>query len=246
MRLTVYFSDEPPLDALVRFCTGIGCPLSSTDGIHVRRIPDEDWAENWKAHFQPQAVGTRLYVCPPWNRTPPAGRVAVVIDPGMAFGTGQHATTRGCLLLLERAIGERQVTRALDIGTGSGVLAIALAKLGLTEVWAIDTDASACAIAEANVACNGVEARVRIGSSLDAVPGTFDIVTANLFANLLVELATRLIGLLRPCGVLICSGFLTSDEPRIRSTYESCGLYLARRHEEQSWVTLALQRPSQP
>ena len=245
VEIVAYFSTQPPVEALRRFCASIGCPLRDNGGsIRVRQVPHEDWAENWKLHFQPQAVGTRLYICPPWNCVAPAGRVSIVIDPGMAFGTGQHATTRSCLLLLERAMDDCAMTRALDVGTGSGVLAIALAKLGLSEVWAIDTDASACTSAEANAIRNGVEACVHIRSSLDKVSGAFDLVTANLFANLLEEMALRFVGLLRPGGVFICSGFLNADERRVRRTYEARGLRLVRRHEEQSWVTLTLQRPT--
>lgn len=245
-RLTAYFSAQPPLDALACFCSAIGCPLSDTESIRVRPVPNEDWGENWRAHFQPQTVGSRLFICPPWDCAAPVGRLAVVIDPGMAFGTGQHATTRGCLLLLEGAITSGMVTRALDVGTGSGILAIALAKLGLPDVWAVDTDATACAIAEANVATNAVTAPVHICLSLDDVSGTFDLVVANLFADLLEEMTPRLVALLRPGGVLICSGFLTADEHRVQRAYESRGLRLQRRHEEQSWVTLALHRPAEP
>jgi ribosomal protein L11 methyltransferase len=243
VEIIAYFSRKPPVEALRRFCANIGCPLRDNSGsIRVRQVPHEDWAENWKLHFPPQAVGTRLYICPPWNCVAPTGRVSIILDPGMAFGTGQHATTRGCLLLLERAMNDRAMTRALDVGTGSGVLAIALAKLGLLEVWAIDTDASACTIAEANAVRNGVEACVHTRRRLDEVSGAFDLVTANLFANLLEDMAVRFVGLLRPGGVFICSGFLNADELRIRRTYEARGLRLVRRHEEQSWVTLTLQR----
>jgi ribosomal protein L11 methyltransferase len=243
--LTAYFSAEAPVAALLRLCADIGCPLSPT-AIRVRRLPSEDWAENWKLHFQPEAVGERLYICPPWNCAPPPGRVAVVIVPGMAFGTGQHATTRGCLSFLEATVGQRTVTRALDIGTGSGVLAIALAKLGVAEVWAVDIDPGACTIADENARCNGVSTHVTIRSSVDELTGSFDLVTANLFANLLDELAVRFSGLVRPGGVLICSGFLSADETRVRSTYEAQGLQVIRRYEDESWVTLALQRSPQP
>lgn len=241
-RLTAYYSAPPPLDALVRFCASVGCPLHDNDSIRVRRVPHEDWAENWKAHFHPQALGERLYICPPWDCVAPAGRLAVVIDPGMAFGTGHHASTRGCLLLLEHALGDQRMERGLDVGTGSGVLAIALVKLGLTDVWAIDIDADACAIAEANAAHNSVEARMHIRHSLDEVPGTFDVLCANLFAHLLQQMAPELTDLVRPGGVFICSGFLINDEHAVCRAYEARGFHLARRHEEESWVTLALQR----
>jgi len=241
VRLTACFSVEPPVDLVLHFCASIGCPLAPSS-VAVRRVPDEDWAENWKVHFQPEPIGQRLYLCPPWNCAAPPGRESVVIDPGMAFGTGQHATTRGCLLLLEAIVQQRAVTRALDIGTGSGVLAIALAKLGVADVCAIDTDAGACAIAEENVRRNGVRTQVCIRNSIDKVAGPFDLITANLFANLLDEMADRLSGLLHPAGVLICSGFLTTDESRVHCAYEVQGLQVMRRYDEQSWVTLALQR----
>lgn len=242
--LTAYFLGAPPLDALRCFCTDIGSPLGEPTGVRVRQIPQEDWAENWKAHFAPQVVGDRLRICPPWDAGVVDGRIMIVINPGMAFGTGQHATTRGCLLLLERARVEQHAARALDVGTGSGVLAIALAKLGLADVWAIDTDPTACAIAAINVRENGVDAEVSIAGGLDEVPGVFDLIAANLFANLLNELAAQLADRLNPGGVFVCSGFLTNDEPRVRSAYEARGLQLTSRHEQQSWVTLALRRPT--
>jgi ribosomal protein L11 methyltransferase len=163
----------------------------------------------------------------------------------MAFGTGQHATTRGCLVLLETIVEHRAVTRALDIGAGSGVLAIAIAKLGVAEVWAIDTDARACAIAQENATCNGVAPQVVIRSSIDEVTSSFDLITANLFANLLDEMAGRCARLLRAAGVMICSGFLTTDESRVRSAYEAQGLHVLHRYEEQSWVALAVQRAAE-
>lgn len=244
--LTAYFANDPPLDTLRRFCADTGYASDSASPIRVRHIPHEDWAKNWKAHFQPQLVGQRLWICPPWDAAAPHGRISVVIDPGMAFGTGQHATTRGCLGLLERALTERPVARALDVGTGSGVLAIALAKLGVPEVWAVDTDPTACAIAATNVRSNSVEVFVRIGGNLDEAAGEFGLVTANLFANLLERMAADLSARLTRGGVLICSGFLTDDEQRVRRAYEAHGLQLDSRLEEQSWVTLTLQRPLPP
>lgn len=237
--LIAYFSDEPPLDALRRLCADIGCPLGEAVAIRVRHVPQEDWAENWKSHFRPRNVGEALRICPPWDVRAGHGRIVVVIDPGMAFGTGQHATTYGCLLLLERALAARPEGRALDIGTGSGILGIALAKLGVMEVWAIDTDPVARAIAARNAQGNGVA--VRIGRCLDEAPGTFDVVAANLYSSLLAEIAAPLVERLTAGGVLVCSGFQTGDEPRVRRAYETRGLRCNGRHEEESWVTLALE-----
>ncbi len=240
--LTAHFAGAPPLQGLRRYCADIGCNWSAPARIDVRETASEDWEHNWKLHFQPQPLGQHLYICPPWAVEAPPGRIAVVINPGMAFGTGQHASTRGCLHLLDDMAGEREIGRALDVGTGSGVLAIALAKLGSPAVWAIDTDRNACAIAAENVARNHVEAHVRIGSALNEVEGTFDIITANLFANLLQELAPRLAGLVRRDGVLICSGFLDADEPAVRQAYGGLGFQVYGRYEELPWVTLSLRR----
>jgi len=237
--VTAHFRDEPPVEALRRYCLDTGCTHADGFSIRTRRIADEDWAHNWKRHFQPQLIGDRLYVCPPWNAIPPPGRLAIVIDPGMAFGTGHHATTRGCLELLERAVGEEEITRALDVGTGSGVLAIALAKLGVSTVWAVDNDPKACAIAVANAATNACSA-IHVSSTLENISGPFDLVTANLFANLLKELAPRLRDLLRPRGILVCSGFLTADEDAVRAAYEAVGFTVVTRREADSWITAAL------
>ncbi len=240
--LTAHFPSEPPVESLRRFSAYIGYRLSGCDAIRIRKVPDQNWAENWKAHFEPQLIGQRLYICPPWDCAPPAGRVAVIIDPGMAFGTGQHPSTRGCLQLLDGALWERQTTRALDVGTGSGVLAIAMAKLGVTAVWAVDTDANACAIAATNARANGVDGSVRVVAGLDDVRGTFGLIAANLFANALEELAAPLAHVLQPKGMLICSGLLVSDEDRVQTAYEAQELRLKQRYCEAPWVTLAFER----
>lgn len=247
-QLTAYFSNEPPLEALQRYCVDLGCHVGGPGGCEIarREIVDEDWAHNWMLHSQPQLVGERLYICPSWAATAPAGRIPVIIDPGMAFGTGQHASTRGCLRQLERATVGRNITRALDVGTGSGVLAIALAKVGVSDVWAVDNDPTACAVAAANAAVNDVTLQIRIVSDLTDVPGTFDLVVANLYADLLEALAPRLVERLRPDGALITSGLLGVDEERVRTAYEAFGLAVVERDREEPWVTLALRGKTLP
>ena len=243
--LVAYFSEAPPREALRRFCTDLGCPVDG-GAIRTRQIAEEDWAQNWKLHFRPQLIGDRLCVCPPWEVATPADRVAVVIDPGMAFGTGHHASTRGCLSLLDWATRTQCIRRGLDVGTGSGVLAIAMAKLQVTEVWAVDTDPHALATAKVNAARNSVEQQIDFALALNDVPGSFDLVTANLYANLLQELAGEFTRLTGPGGMLICSGLLVDDEYRVRRTYQRFGFGISRHYEEDGWVTLALRGQAQP
>lgn len=244
VRLLAHYSEAPSLEPLRRFCADLGASVSD-DGIGVREIREEDWAHNWKLHFPPQAVGERLYVCPPWEAVAPPGRVAVVIEPGMAFGTGHHATTCGCLTMLDWATINRRIRRALDVGTGSGILAVALAKLGVPDVWAVDVDAQALAIAAVNAARNDVATAIHFVSHIDLVGRSFELIAANLFANLLQEFAHRLTLLLAPGGLLICSGLLKQDEQEVCKTYEALGFEVGRRHEESDWITLAFSQPPQ-
>ena len=243
-RITAHFLGDVPLDAIERFCSELPehFPGSARPRIRVEALPDADWAENWKLHFPPLAIGERLYVHPPWIEEIPGGRVAVVIDPGMAFGTGHHASTLGCLLLLDRAMIAVSATRVLDIGTGSGILAIAAAKLGAREVWAVDTDPEACRVARANADANRVAARIQICPSLEAVSGVFDIVLANLFAQQLVELAREISNRVRPGGFAIGSGILAEEADTVARAWEGAGLAPFARHEEAGWMTIACRR----
>ena len=235
--LTAHYSSSPPLDSLKRFCAAIDCdgpfPL-----VRTQTVAEQDWAENWKQHFEPLLVGDQLFVCPPWRCIAPPGRLAVVINPGMAFGTGHHASTRGSLVLLERNIRRRHVARALDVGTGSGILAIAMLKLGVNDVWAIDIDPLACQITAINAAVNEVDDRLHIAATWDACTGPFDLIVANLFATLLIERAPCLSRSIAAGGTLICSGLLAPDEGSVRRAYQRLGLTVVARFEESAWVTL--------
>ena len=247
-QLTAYFANDPPLDALRQYCSDLGGSAgdAASARITARLVADEDWAQNWKLHSQPQLIGERFYVCPSWAAAAPEGRIAVIIDPGMAFGTGQHASTRGCLEGLDRAAARHLPSRALDVGTGSGVLAIALAKLGVSDIWAVDNDPTACTVATANAAVNNVADQVHVVSDLGGVSGRFDLVVANLYADLLEDLAQHLTALLTSDGVLIVSGFLEADEHRVRGAYVARGLGVACRHAEAPWVTLRFRAGTQP
>lgn len=175
--------------------------------ITVRFVAEEDWATAWKQYFKPQKIGERIVVKPTWEEYDAApGDVVIQIDPGMAFGTGLHATTRLCLAGLERYV--TPGASVADVGTGSGILAVAAILLGAEKAVAVDNDPLAVRIAAENVALNGVAARVNVYEAASAPPGQFDIVVANILAHIILALAAPLFAATKPGGVLITSGIL--------------------------------------
>jgi ribosomal protein L11 methyltransferase len=243
VRIVAHFADGPPLRELDVFVDSLRelLPGTARPRISVEPVTDDGWAENWKAHFPPLSIGERLYVRPPWVAAA-SGRVDIVLDPGMAFGTGHHSSTRGCLVLLERALAEHAGARVLDLGTGSGILAIAALKLGAGETWAVDIDTDACAVARDNAAVNQVGDALRVSDNLDAVPGAFDIVVANLLANLLVDFAATLSERLHPGGLVIGAGLLRDDAPAVRRAWRAAGLVDAGQQSDDEWMALAARR----
>lgn len=245
IRITAHFAEDAPLDELAGYLDGLLAlqPALPRPALETGSVTDSGWAENWKAHFPPLAIGEQLFVHPPWIAEVPAGRVSIVLDPGMAFGTGHHASTRGCLTLLEAALRERPRARVFDLGTGSGILAIAARKLGAAEAWAIDIDADALAVAAENAAVNGVTDGLHFGTALDAVPGDFDVVLANLFAAQLIEFAAVIAGRLRPGGMAIGAGILTVEAAAVRDAWSAAGLVANGEWSDEGWTALAYRRP---
>ncbi|HLY36888.1 MAG TPA: 50S ribosomal protein L11 methyltransferase, partial [Candidatus Binatia bacterium] len=199
-----------------------------------------DWAEVWRRHHRPLVVGQRFVVAPPWDVPAVPDREVLVIDPGMAFGTGQHATTRTCLEAIETAVAGGRVRSVLDVGTGSGILALAAARLGIARVVAIDTDPAVLALARANLTHNGARAVLVAGGSAAAVRAAFDLVVANLLADALVTDAPALARVVAPGGRLVVSGVTAVQLARVLAAWP--GWQVVETRAEDEWRTLALER----
>jgi ribosomal protein L11 methyltransferase len=215
--------------------------------LRTRVVHDADWADAWKAYFPVLRVGRRLVIRPTWRRHRAApDDVVIALDPGMAFGTGLHPTTRLCLAALEPMAADGRVTgsRVLDVGCGSGILAIAALKLGAASSLGVDTDPIAVESTAANARRNRVarRLRVRIGS-LPSGDAPFDVVLANLVAGILVQLAAPLCDELRPGGTLLASGIFHDREGEVRASFEAAGLVVAGRSADGDWVALEARRP---
>ena len=215
--------------------------------IRTRLIDEADWADAWKAYFPVLRVGRRLVIRPTWRRHHrEPDDVVVALDPGMAFGTGLHPTTRLCLAALEAVAdrGRLADARVLDVGCGSGILAIAAVRLGARRALGIDTDPIAIEATTVNARRNRLVRRIdtRLGSLPTGEP-PFDVVVANLIAGVLVPLAPALHDELRPGGVLVASGIFIDREGDVRAAFETAGLVVDERGVEGEWVALAAHRP---
>ena len=205
---------------------------------------DEAWASAWQQSFPPREIGERLLVLPPWEAMHIDGtRVVLVIEPGRAFGTGHHGSTEGCLVLLERALARRPGARVLDVGTGSGILAVAAVKLGAAGVLAIDVDPDATAAARANADRNHCADRVEIAlTGPEDVEDTYPIVVANLLAHTHLALRPVYTRLVEPGGDLVLGGILSEEDAALAGALGSLGFALVERHVLEGWSSLLLQR----
>ncbi len=208
--------------------------------LHTRLVDEADWAEAWKEHFHVLHLGRRLVVKPSWRRHRRTGdEVVIDLDPGMAFGTGLHPTTRLCLQALEDRAGRGPLGRALDVGCGSGILSIAAVRLGATRALGLDIDPAAIEATLANARHNRVGRRIRAREgTLPSDEGPFDLVLANLVAGVLIEHAATLAAELVPGGTLIASGIFVDREVETRRALEGAGFHVRGRWHESDWVAL--------
>ena len=216
--------------------------LRAIGDLRTRIVHEEDWASAWKAYFPVLRVGRRIVIRPTWRRhRREAEDVVIAMDPGMAFGTGLHPTTRLCLAALEPLADDGRLTgaRVLDVGCGSGILAIAALRLGAASALGVDTDPIAIESTEANARRNGLTRRTRawVGSLPSGEP-PFDVVLANLIAGVLVPLAPALRLEIADGGTLLASGIFIDREAEVRAAFAAAGLAVSHRLVEGDWVAL--------
>lgn len=225
------------------------CGLDGGSGkIEIVRVKREDWAESWKKHFKAIEIGSALLVKPSWiKRQPRKGQAVVILDPGLSFGTGQHATTSFCLGEIARLSDKNSAPKSfLDIGTGSGILAIAAVKLGFKPVEAFDFDPESVRVAKANARVNSVTAKLKIfAGDVTKLPAKaekqFDLVCANLISNLLIVERKKIVARVKRSGTLVLAGILAVEFSLVQQAFEAFGLKLVASKVEKEWCSGSFQ-----
>ena len=232
-----------------------GCGLNIGAGkIEIIKVKREDWAESWKKHFKAIEIGGALLVKPSWiKQQPRKGQAVIILDPGLSFGTGQHPTTSFCLGEIARLAPAREDARLtkqaksfLDIGTGSGILAIGATKLGYKPTHAFDFDLESVRVAKANASVNGVERQLKIWRGdvikLPLRPAKkFDLVCANLISNLLIAEKKKIAAQLKRDGTLVLAGILALEFSLVQTAFEALGLKLVASKVENEWCSGSFQ-----
>ncbi|HYE14081.1 MAG TPA: 50S ribosomal protein L11 methyltransferase [Pyrinomonadaceae bacterium] len=241
-RVAGYFDSPPSVEsvraALLEALRIYGLESSDVRELRPREVAEADWLAEWKKGWRPVEVGESIVVAPPWSEVPrEPGRVVIRVEPGMAFGTGTHETTRLCLAAVERHFAGG---RLLDVGTGTGILAIAAAKLRpQARVEACDTDPLAVEVARENARVNGVADRIefRVGS-VEETTASADVTCANLTADVIVPLLPLLLG--ATCGRLILSGILAPQSEAVRARLDELGVSDCELTAEGEWVAMVI------
>jgi len=245
---TLYFQDKASSENArdqIENMREIWAELGVTFGdILLSELKKEDWAESWKIHFKPMVISPNLAIAPSWSGfQPEAGQKLVTLDPGMSFGTGQHATTKFCLKQLDTLAvsGIPEGAAMLDAGCGSGILAIAAAKLGWSRVDAFDIDPDCVTISKENAAMNGISSiHFSAAPLLEFNPGEgdsfqYDVIAANILSSALLAGKEKLFSMLKPGGILILAGIMDSEYGIVRNAFESLGCVQFDSAEESSW-----------
>ena len=236
-------------ERLDRVCKGLAdmrekYPSYGSLLLDSQSIPDENWGESWKKFYHPIRTGQHMIVKPSWVPfSPQPGDHVILLDPGMAFGSGYHDTTLLCLSLLEKYL--KPGSRIIDVGTGSGILAIGAALLGAGDVLAIDIDPDAVRIARQNVEINGMSDRIRVqeGNLLERVDESCDLCVANIIADIICSFSRPLKDRICPGGLFICSGIILERAGEVRSALLSAGYEILEEKATDEWIAFCSRRP---
>lgn len=244
--VTGYFADTPTAADKCKALEAGLLRLERTAGIASRvtysRIDEQDWAEAWKEYFWPEKITDTIVVKPSW-RSYPAGPEEVIleIDPGMAFGTGTHPTTALCIGMIQSHLNAGDAF--LDVGTGSGILMIAAAKLGAGKVCGVDNDEVAVTVAGKNLQANHIRHfSLSTDNLVDGVDQRFDVVAANILAEVILDLLPDVAAVLTETGVFICSGIITARRDAVRSGLKEMGFEVIQMLEKEGWVAIAARK----
>jgi len=209
--------------------------------ISYKELDEEDWAHSWKAYFRPQKIGRNMVVKPTWrDYRADAKEMVIELDPGMAFGTGTHPTTTMCISMIENYLEKGDMF--LDIGTGSGILMIAAAKLGAGKICGIDHDETAVHIAVENLRRNDVDAQrffVNCANLVEGITEMYDIVAANILSHVILDLLKDLRRVLKSGGVFICSGIVDKNEKQVVAAMRNIGFDILETSTQDEWVAIA-------
>jgi ribosomal protein L11 methyltransferase len=244
VKLEAYFTKVTPakVRALRQMLQSAGMLSESDRDDAAQAIADPGWATMWQSRFEPLPIGERFLIVPPWNRIAEAGRIAITVLPGQAFGTGHHPTTSGALLAIDELIAGGGIVRAIDVGTGSGILAIAMAMLGLRKIIAIDNDPIALDNARENAGLNKMKNHIAFSTTPVArVRGKFDLVVANILSKTLISMAPDLKRILTPGGHLVLGGILSRETKSIAANYAP-ELRPVKTVVSGAWVTMVFAR----
>ncbi len=233
---------ENPLEA-VAYLRERYSAVGIDNEIEMINVNESDWADNWKKYFKPLEIGNRLAICPSWEQYENNdNRVVLNIDPGAAFGTGAHDTTRLCLSVLDRYCGDNK--SILDVGSGSGILSISAVLLGCSNAVGVDIDAMSVKVAEVNAELNNVSDKTEFicGDLVEKVSGKYDIVCANIVADIIISLCDNVLDFMSDDGLFICSGIINTREEDVLNKLNQIGLSVSERFESGGWVALVCRK----
>jgi ribosomal protein L11 methyltransferase len=251
-RVTAYLKNNEAIrshiDALHRYLSDLAeiHGLTAAPQVDLKLVREEDWSREWQKHFSTCRIGSRLVIKPSWEEYAPRGKdVVIEMDPGMAFGTGTHPTTRMCLERVEALVARSDpaIRSMLDVGTGSGIVSIAAAKLGVERILAIDIDPTALSCARKNAGINRVTHRVAVGDErLEEIGEQFDLIIANILSEILLKLRRDLLKRLSARGILVLSGILARDAHKLENAFSSKKYRLLDSVLQGEWACLVLQK----